>query len=173
MVDLTIRVFVSCSNFFSNLMSCLKCFIDFDTHFFLSIQFWYIHLSVSCSCYFCIMFLSCFSYFLILGLRLAKKIRTKRVILFTDSQLITRQVLGEYEVIDSLLARYHSMVGQMWKDFDSVIVRQIPWDENTWVDELSTLDLFDPRGMVGILVEYLEHPNVDIELEIPAIEPFD
>ena len=35
---------------------------------------------------------------LLLGLRLAKKIRVSKVTIFTDSQLIVRQVLGEYEV---------------------------------------------------------------------------
>ena len=60
---------------------------------------------------------------LLSGLRLTKKIRVERVIIFMDSQLITRQVLGEFEVRDSLLARYHNMVEQIWKDFGSIIVR--------------------------------------------------
>ena len=50
---------------------------------------------------------------LLSGLRLVKKIWAERVTLFTDSQLIAQQVMGEYGVKDSLLARYHSMVGQM------------------------------------------------------------
>ena len=49
----------------------------------------------------------------------------------------------------------------MWKDFDSVAVRQIPQEENTQADELSKLDPFNPRGMAGVLVEYLESPSVD------------
>ena len=31
---------------------CLRCYINFDIYFILSIQFWYIHLFVSCSYYF-------------------------------------------------------------------------------------------------------------------------
>ena len=60
---------------------------------------------------------------LLSSLRLAKKILVEMVILFIDSQLIARQVLGGYEVRDSLLARYHNMVGQIWKDFDNITMR--------------------------------------------------
>ena len=49
----------------------------------------------------------------------------------TLHQLITRQVLGEYEVKDPLLAKYHSLVGQMCKSFEDIIIRQIPKEENT------------------------------------------
>ena len=46
--------------FFSCVMLCLSCYIDFDTYFLLSIQFWDIHVFMSCSCYFpcCLVFYS-------------------------------------------------------------------------------------------------------------------
>ena len=47
---------------------------------------------------------------LLFGLRLAQKIKAKKVIFYSDSQLITRQDQLEYEVKDPLLAKYHAMV---------------------------------------------------------------
>ena len=48
---------------------------------------------------------------LLSGLRLAKKIRASKVIVFIDSQLIAWKVLREYEVRDLLLLKYHSLIG--------------------------------------------------------------
>ena len=47
---------------------------------------------------------------LLSGLRLAKKIRASKVIVFIDSQLIAWKVLREHEVRDPLLLKYHSLV---------------------------------------------------------------
>ena len=89
-------------------------------------------------------------------LRLIKKIRIRKVVLFTKSHLIARQVLGEYEVRDPLLAKYHSLVRHVWENFEDIKVRQISREENTRADELSKLDPFDLQSAIGVLDEYLE-----------------
>ena len=44
------------------------------------------------------------------GLQLAKRIRAEKVRVFADSQLVVRQVLGEYEVKDPSLKAYNRLV---------------------------------------------------------------
>ena len=51
---------------------------------------------------------------LLAGLQLAKRIRAKRVRVFADSQLVVRQVSGEYEVKDPSLKAYNRLVKQLW-----------------------------------------------------------
>ena len=47
---------------------------------------------------------------LLVGLRLAKRICAERVRVFADSQLVVRQVSGEYEVKDPSLKAYNRLV---------------------------------------------------------------
>ena len=75
--------------------------------------------------------------------------------MFADSQLVVRQVLGEYEVKDPLFKKYNGLVKQLWGGFTRVQLVHIPRKENTRVDELSKLDPFDPKVIVGILVEHM------------------
>ena len=57
--------------------------------------------------------------------------------------------------------------------FSNVRLRQILREENTRANKLSKLDPSDPRGSSGILVEYLERPNTQLELEILIINSLD
>ena len=50
---------------------------------------------------------------LLAGLQLAKRIRAERVRDFADSQLVVRQVSGEYEVKDPSLKAYNRLVKQL------------------------------------------------------------
>ena len=47
---------------------------------------------------------------LLAGLRLARRIRVDKVKVFTDSQLVVRQVTREFEVKDSILKAYNGLV---------------------------------------------------------------
>ncbi|GMI95742.1 hypothetical protein HRI_003243500 [Hibiscus trionum] len=47
---------------------------------------------------------------LIDGLELAIRLRVEHIQIFTDSQLVARQMLGEYEVHEEMLDRYYMMV---------------------------------------------------------------
>ena len=57
--------------------------------------------------------------------------------------------------------------------FSNVRLRQILREENTRANKLSKLDPFDPRGSSEILVEYLERPSTQLELEILVINSLD
>ena len=57
---------------------------------------------------------------LLAGLRLAKRIRVDKVMVFADSQLVVRQVTGEYEVKDSILKAYNGLVKHLWSKFSQI-----------------------------------------------------
>ena len=57
---------------------------------------------------------------LLAGLQLARRIRADRLKVFVDSQLVVRQVLGEYEVKDPTFKAYNRLIKQMWQKFSQI-----------------------------------------------------
>ena len=47
---------------------------------------------------------------------------------------------------------------------------QIPRKENIKANKLSKLDLFDPKTIVGILVEHMDQCSIVDELEVMVID---
>jgi ribonuclease HI len=60
-----------------------------------------------------------------------------RVIVFGDSELVIRQMTGEYEVRAEHLAAYHDRLAQLAGQFAAVEWRWIPREQNTRADQLS------------------------------------
>ena len=95
--------------------------------------------------------------------RLVKKIQVEKLMVFVDSWLVVRQVSKEYEVKDPLLKKYNGLVKQLWENFTKIQLVKIPWEENTKADELSKLDLYDPKATIGILVKHMNQPSIAYE----------
>jgi ribonuclease HI len=74
---------------------------------------------------------------LLLGLREARRLGVKSVQVFTDSELIERQVNGFYRVKHSNLKGLHKMVTQNLKEFSSFDIRSIPREQNQEADRLA------------------------------------
>jgi ribonuclease HI len=62
-----------------------------------------------------------------------------------DSQLIIRQMNGEYEVRTPHLLPYHERLGQLSREFTQVQFGWVPREENTRADELSKRALFEAQ----------------------------
>ena len=107
---------------------------------------------------------------LLAGLQLAKRIRADKLKVFADSQLVVRQVSGEYEVKDPTLKAYNRWVKQLWQKFSQIQITQIPSEENSKADELSRVDFNDPKATKGILIETLNRPSTATEKEVMIIE---
>ncbi len=60
-----------------------------------------------------------------------------RVLLLGDSQLVVRQMSGEYEVRAEHLKAYHRHLQQLMSRFPEVLVRWVPREENQRADALS------------------------------------
>jgi len=81
---------------------------------------------------------------LLLGLREAKRLGCKSIRIFTDSELIERQVKGLYRVKDLDLKPLHKKVIQDLKEFSSFEIKFIRREENREADRLAN-DAIDRR----------------------------
>jgi len=74
----------------------------------------------------------------IFALEEAKRLGARRVTLRADSELLVRQVRGEYRVRNAALARLYAELMAALKSFDEVKIEQVPREENTIADSLAT-----------------------------------
>ena len=79
---------------------------------------------------------------LLLGIELAKSVGAREVELIGDSELIVKQVTGEYRVKDAGLRPLHAEVKQALADFDRWSIRHVKRAHNEAADALvnETLD---------------------------------
>jgi ribonuclease HI len=79
---------------------------------------------------------------LLLGIERAAALGARRLELIGDSELIVRQVNGEYKVKDDALRELHRQVQKALEGFDQWSVRHVRRDENAEADRLvnETLD---------------------------------
>ena len=74
---------------------------------------------------------------LLLGLKEVKRLGGKSLHVFTDSELIERQVKGLYRVKDLKLKTLHKVVIENLRDFSSFEIESIPREENREADRLA------------------------------------
>ncbi|XP_059638784.1 uncharacterized protein LOC132281065 [Cornus florida] len=74
---------------------------------------------------------------LLAGIKLAKELNVKNLTVFSDSQLIVRQVNSEYETKDEMMEVYHSAVMREAKNFEKFEFIQIPREHNEDADRLA------------------------------------
>ena len=74
---------------------------------------------------------------LLLGVREAKRLGGKSLHIFTDSELVERQIKGVYRVRDLDLKALHRTVQQNLKAFSSFEIESIPREENREADRLA------------------------------------
>jgi ribonuclease HI len=73
---------------------------------------------------------------LLLGIERARAHGARELDLVGDSELIARQVRGEYRVKDASLRQLHSQVKVALADFDGWSIRNVPRAENAHADRL-------------------------------------
>ena len=75
---------------------------------------------------------------LLLGLKEVKRLGGKSLHVFTDSELIEKQVRGLYRVKDLKLKTLHQVVIENLRDFSSFEIESIPREENREADRLAS-----------------------------------
>ncbi|XP_059654577.1 uncharacterized protein LOC132301331 [Cornus florida] len=102
---------------------------------------------------------------LLAGLKLAKELKVRNLTVFSDSQLIVRQVNGEYETKDETMEAYHSAV--MWeaKNFEKIEFIQIPRELNEDVDRLACSALGSGVTLARASVQVFEIYKSNIPLQ--------
>jgi ribonuclease HI len=73
---------------------------------------------------------------LLLGLELARELGADEVELVGDSELVVRQVKGEYRVKDPALRALHQRVADALSDFDRWTIRHVRREQNAEADRL-------------------------------------
>ncbi|XP_027156196.1 uncharacterized protein LOC113756920 [Coffea eugenioides] len=106
---------------------------------------------------------------LIAGLQLARRLGAQQIHVRSDSQLVVRQVLGEYEAKDETMQRYLSKVHQLTAYFESFEIQKIPRSQNKRADALSRLasTSFSDLNKI-VLVEVLSEPGYVEEVVCPV-----
>lgn len=103
-------------------------------------------------------------------MRLAKRIRAKRVKAFSDSQQVVSQFSGEFEAKNERMRAYLTLVQDLTKQFDNFELIKIPRSDNTSADALAALDSnTDPVLRRTIPVENIDVPSIDLQSPICVI----
>ncbi|XP_042441157.1 uncharacterized protein LOC122026482 [Zingiber officinale] len=76
---------------------------------------------------------------LLADLQATKHVGAARVIIYSDSQLVTQQVAGNFEINSDKLQVYQEAYGKMKQEFKEVTVSKIPRSENGRADELAKM----------------------------------
>ena len=78
---------------------------------------------------------------LVLGLKLAIKNNIKELTCLLDSELIVKQVNGEYKIKNTDLQKLKIKVDELIKDFTNITFKHIPREENKLADKIVNLIL--------------------------------
>jgi ribonuclease HI len=73
---------------------------------------------------------------LLLGIELAAALGAPELELVGDSELIVKQVKGEYKVKDAIMRELHAQVKQALRDFDRWSIRHVRREHNAEADRL-------------------------------------
>ncbi|XP_030479406.1 uncharacterized protein LOC115696656 [Cannabis sativa] len=98
---------------------------------------------------------------LVAKLKLAKVVGANRVEMYSDSQLVVNQVLGEYQTWGEKMAAYISVVRELLQEFKEYKVERIPRERNAHANCLAKLALDSEIEKLGVIpVEHLTEPSI-------------
>lgn len=80
---------------------------------------------------------------LIIGMEEAAKLGAKEIAVNTDSELLAKQLGGEYRVKNPALKDLHAKAFKIINNFDGVVVNNIPREENKGADKLANKAIDD------------------------------
>ncbi|KAL5565429.1 hypothetical protein UlMin_028593 [Ulmus minor] len=107
---------------------------------------------------------------LLAGLRLAKEVSARHLLIYSDSQLIVNQVNSEYQAKGEKMASYLEKAKELLGQFDIVTITQIPRNENTNADALARLATgLEDSLLKTVPLEILDEPSIDKRQQVDAI----
>ncbi|XP_060968453.1 uncharacterized protein LOC133036004 [Cannabis sativa] len=108
---------------------------------------------------------------LIAGLKLAKELKARHLDIYSDSQLVVNQVLGEYMARGEKMMAYLSKIQDLLAQLEGYTIQQIPREENATADalaRLATSEKIDKASLVPI--EYLPEPSIHTKEEVLLLD---
>ncbi|KAJ8632913.1 hypothetical protein MRB53_026249 [Persea americana] len=101
---------------------------------------------------------------LIAGLNSAKILEARSVVVFSDSQLVTSQLSGDYQARDVRMAAYLARARGLLSQFERTEVRQIGRESNSHANALASLtSAVEASEKRTIEVETLREPSIDLQ----------
>jgi ribonuclease HI len=100
---------------------------------------------------------------LVNGLRLAKDLGIRRLLIKEDSQLVAKKVQKEYDCNSEMMVKYLAEVCRMEKFFDGFKVWYVPRLDNHDADHLAWIASFRAPTAPDVIVERLFKPSVKSE----------
>ncbi|XP_073153448.1 uncharacterized protein [Henckelia pumila] len=101
---------------------------------------------------------------LVIGLEVLKDLKAKNVQLIGDSQLVLRQVAGEYKCASLSLTPYFSATSQLADDFEEINFQYVPrkqnWETNELVQIASGLRLSEELIHRLVLIQKKNHTSI-------------
>ena len=99
----------------------------------------------------------------IAGLNLAHSLEVDQLEVYSDSQLVVRQIEDTYEAKSGRMILYHRKVRDLLKTFMLVQVKHVPRVENSRADALAKLATTSQEDLGrSTPVEYLAEPSIDL-----------
>nr|GEU72067.1 hypothetical protein [Tanacetum cinerariifolium] len=106
---------------------------------------------------------------ILVGLRIATKMKVEKMHAFVDSKLVASQVEGSYEAKGEKTKKYKEKALKMIRSFNKFQISHIPREENKKVDALSKLTAVQCKGLTkGVLIDELNERSMDTA-EVNAI----
>ncbi|KAL0434582.1 UNVERIFIED_CONTAM: Ribonuclease HI, partial [Sesamum latifolium] len=103
---------------------------------------------------------------LVLGMRMAQDAGGPHFLAYSDSQLIVKQVNGEYEAKEESMVQYLQQIEEFKTKFKSFQLQQIPREENVKADSLSKLaSALEDCKTRRITVQHLPQPRIPLEVQ--------
>jgi ribonuclease HI len=99
---------------------------------------------------------------LVTGLRLAKDLGVRRLLIRGDSQLVAKQVQKEYDCNNDKMAKYLAEVRRLEKFFDGFEVRYVPRLNNWDADHLAWITSSRAQTPSDVILERLVKPTVKV-----------
>jgi len=86
---------------------------------------------------------------ILMGLKTARALRAKNILLKSDSQLVIGQVRGDFEAKETRMQKYLKLTNQLVSNFDRAEFVQIPWDQNAEADKVAQIASTDGQTKVN------------------------
>ncbi|KAL0304589.1 UNVERIFIED_CONTAM: hypothetical protein Sangu_3074300, partial [Sesamum angustifolium] len=103
---------------------------------------------------------------LVLGMRMALDAGALHLIAYCDSQMIVKQVSGEYEANEESMIQYLQQIEELKTKFKSFQLQQIQREENVKADSLSKLaSALEDCKTRRIIVQHLLYPRVPLNIQ--------
>ncbi|KAJ8624792.1 hypothetical protein MRB53_033322 [Persea americana] len=101
---------------------------------------------------------------LIVGLNSAKFLEAWRIVVFSDSQLVTSQLSGDYQARDDRMAAYLSHAKRLLSELERAEVQQISRESNSYADALANLaSIVEASNRRTVEVETLQEPSIELQ----------